>query len=127
LTQDVAEALPELQGDRAALLHCLRNLLSNAAKHAKESTVTLRVRQDGAGMLEIAVEDRGPGFGPEDLPHLFEPFYRGGRAKSDQVQGSGLGLSLVKKIVEAHGGKVEAANRMGGGASVRVMLPLRGA
>jgi signal transduction histidine kinase len=127
LKQDIAEALPELQGDRAALLHCLRNLLSNAAKHAPGANVTLRVGSDGAGMVEIAVEDQGPGFAPGDLPHLFEPFYRGGRAKDEQVQGSGLGLSLVKKIVEAHGGKVEATNRAGGGAVIRMLLPLKGA
>lgn len=126
LRQEVAESLPEMQGDRAALLHCLRNLLINAAKHAPGSNVTLRVQADGAGTLEIAVEDGGPGFEPADVPHLFEPFYRGGRAKDDQVQGSGLGLSLVKKIAEAHGGKVEAANRAEGGAMVRMLLPLRG-
>lgn len=126
LEQDVAEALPEMRGDRSALLHAVRNLLSNAAKHAAGSTVMLRVRLGSAGMLEVAVEDQGPGFAPEDLPHLFEPFYRGRRAKDEQVQGSGLGLSLVKKIAEAHGGKVEAANRSGGGAAVRMLLPLKG-
>jgi signal transduction histidine kinase len=73
-------------------------------------------------MIEIAVEDGGPGMDPEDLPHVFEPFYRGRRAKEEQVQGSGLGLSLVKKIVEAHGGRVEASNH--GGARLRLLLPV---
>lgn len=127
LKQDIAKTLPELQGDRPALLHCLRNLLTNAAKHAPGANVTLRVSSNGEGMVEITVEDEGPGFAPGDLPHLFEPFYRGGRAKDEQVQGSGLGLSLVKKIVKAHGGKVEAANRAGGGAAIRMLLPLKGA
>jgi signal transduction histidine kinase len=77
--------------------------------------------------LEVEVEDNGPGFAPGDLPHVFEPFYRGRRAKEEQVQGSGLGLSLVKKIADAHGGRVEAANRAGGGAAVRMWLPLKGA
>ncbi len=74
-------------------------------------------------MVEIVVEDEGPGIETDDLPYVFEPFYRGSRAKQEQIQGSGLGLSLVKKIVEAHGGSIEAISRLGSGAAFRLLLP----
>ena len=120
LTQAIDPAVPAIDGDRGALLHCLRNLLSNAAKHGGGSPVSVRA-QDVDGMVEIVVEDGGPGIAAEDLAHVFEPFYRGKRAKEDQVQGSGLGLSLVKKIVEGHGGKVSVSSD--GGARFRLLLP----
>lgn len=113
-------ASPAIDGDRGALLHCLRNLLSNAAKHSGGSGVRVTAQAAGS-MVEIIVQDGGPGIDPADLPHIFEPFYRGQRAKDDQVQGSGLGLSLVKKIVEGHGGTVEASSP--GGARFRLLLP----
>jgi signal transduction histidine kinase len=123
LTIDVAAGLAPIDGDRAALLHALRNLLTNAAKHGSGAPVRLSARPAGPASVEICVEDAGPGIDPADLPHIFEPFYRGARAKQDQVKGSGLGLSLVKKIVEAHGGRVEAHSQLGRGARFRLLLP----
>jgi signal transduction histidine kinase len=120
LTQTIDAAVPAIDGDRGALLHCLRNLLSNAAKHGGGSAIRLSARGVDS-MVEVVVEDGGPGIDPEDLPHVFEPFYRGKRAKEDQVQGSGLGLSLVKKIVEAHGGSVSVTCE--DGARFRLLLP----
>lgn len=114
-----ASQAPAINGDRGALLHCMRNLLSNAAKHGGGG-VRVTARASGA-MVEIVVEDNGLGIDAADLPHIFEPFYRGQRAKEEQVQGSGLGLSLVKKIVEGHGGTVEASSP--GGARFRILLP----
>lgn len=123
LIQALDSGLPPIDGDHAALLHALRNLLENAAKHGEGADVSLRARTDERGMVEIIVEDEGPGIQAEDLPYVFEPFYRGSRAKQEQVQGSGLGLSLVKKIVEAHGGSIEAISRLGNGAAFRLLLP----
>jgi signal transduction histidine kinase len=123
LTVLVDETLPPIDGDRAALLHGLRNLLENAAKHGRGAAIRLRASADPQGRIEIVVEDDGPGVDPGDLPYLFEPFYRGQRAKEDQVHGSGLGLSLVKKIVEAHQGTITADSRPGHGASFRMVLP----
>jgi signal transduction histidine kinase len=120
VTQAVNASVPAIDGDRGALLHCLRNLLSNAAKHGGGSVVSVGARAVGA-MVEIVVQDGGPGIDAEDLHHVFEPFYRGRRAKEDQVQGSGLGLSLVKKIVEGHGGSVSVSSE--GGAQFRLLLP----
>jgi len=113
------EAVPAIDGDRGALLHCLRNLLSNAAKHGG-GDVRVSAKTVGEN-VEIVVEDSGPGIDAAELPHIFEPFYRGRRAQDDQVVGSGLGLSLVKKIVEGHGGRVEASSP--GGARFRLLLP----
>ena len=122
---DVAEDLPPIEGDRGALLHCLRNLLGNAAKHAPGAAVEIHAAAAGPDRIEITVEDCGPGLDEEDLEHIFEPFYRGQRAKQEQVHGSGLGLSLVKKITEAHGGKVEAGQReTGSGSYFRLWLPV---
>jgi two-component system sensor histidine kinase BaeS len=98
-------------------------LLENAAKHGRGAAIRLRASADPQGRIEIVVEDDGPGVDPGDLPYLFEPFYRGQRAKEDQVHGSGLGLSLVKKIVEAHQGTITADSRPGHGASFRMVLP----
>ena len=119
---DIPTDLPQIDGDRAALLHCLRNLFSNAAKHGGGAPVRVTAKAEG-DMVELVVADSGPGIAPEDLPHVFEPFYRGNRAKEEQVQGSGLGLSLVKKIVEAHGGSIEVHSHLGDGATFRMLLP----
>lgn len=123
LTTEVDPSLAPIDGDHSALLHMMRNLLENAAKHGSGANIHLRAQSGLRGLVEIVVEDEGPGIEPDDLPHIFEPFYRGSRAKLDQVQGSGLGLSLVKKIAEAHGGSVEASSRLGSGATFRVLLP----
>jgi len=73
--------------------------------------------------VQITVSDRGRGIATEDLPHIFEPFYRGRRAVDEQVHGNGLGLSLVKRIVEAHGGRVSVKSAPGEGTSFTLHLP----
>jgi two-component system sensor histidine kinase BaeS len=88
----------------------LGNLISNAMKHSGKSR-WLRLEalpSTTDGMIDIRVLDRGPGIAREDLSHIFEPFYRGRRALAEQIRGSGLGLSLVQRIAEAHYGSVRA-------------------
>jgi signal transduction histidine kinase len=126
LTRHVPADVPAIRGDRATLAHCLRNLLSNAAKHGAGAAVDLRAAEVGR-MIEIRVEDHGPGIDPAEVSRVFEPFYRGRRATNDQIHGTGLGLSLVQKIVDAHGGTVEVSDTPGGGASFVVRLPRAGA
>ena len=75
--------------------------------------------------MRITVSDRGPGVAAEDLPHIFDPFYRGRKAVADQVQGNGLGLHLVKRIAEAHGGRVTVRTAAGEGAAFTIHLPAR--
>lgn len=124
--RQIAADLPQVLGDATSLTHALRNLLSNAVKYGPQSG-SIAVKAQGNGgkhpTVEIRIEDKGPGIDPADLPYIFEPFYRGARAKEDQIPGAGLGLSLVKRILEAHGGNVSAANAAGGGASFTLTLP----
>lgn len=110
-------------GDSTALTHAIRNLLVNAARHGRPGgRIELEVTDQDGG-VEIAVQDDGPGVDARDLSRLFQPFYRGPRAKQCQTRGLGLGLTLVRRIAEAHGGKAGAANRVEGGARFWVRLP----
>jgi signal transduction histidine kinase len=106
-----------LTGDPVALERVLTNLLDNAVRHAR-THVELRVSG-----RSVQVTDDGPGFAPEDLPHVFEPLFRGDRARAATTGGAGLGLAIARRLVRAHGGEVEAANRTAGGARVTVTLP----
>lgn len=113
--------LPLLRVDRARIGQVLRNLVENALQHAPPaSAVSVEARRmeiDGRAWLEVAVADRGAGFGTQDLKRVFEPFF------SRRRGGTGLGLSIVHRNVEAHGGSVTAANRPGGGAIVTFSVP----
>lgn len=108
---DVAGDLPRVDVDHRLLKKCVGNLIQNAIKYAgvgQQLAVRARtVTRTNKQMIEIAVEDHGPGVFKEDLPHIFEPFYRGKTAALSQIAGIGLGLTLVKRAVEAHGGLVE--------------------
>jgi signal transduction histidine kinase len=124
-----AEQLPLIGGDRAALRSALRNLISNAVKyggHARWLRVSVTApgsRVSAPGTVVFTVEDRGIGIDAEDRKHVFEPFYRGREAVSQQIQGSGLGLNLVLRIAEAHGGKVQVTSEPGKGSTFTLMLP----
>lgn len=122
LTQQIDVDLPAVHADAAATIHCLRNLLSNAAKYGAGSPVGVKASSDQR-TVEIRVEDQGPGIDPVDLPHVFEPFYRGRRAIADQIHGTGLGLSLVRKLIEAQGGTVSVESEPGKGTSFAIRMP----
>jgi two-component system sensor histidine kinase GlrK len=114
-----------VKADASRLEQVLDNLLSNALKFSPEGgVVKVQMKPDPqAGVLEVAVSDTGPGIAPEDLPHIFERFYQG-RTKVKQTAGSGLGLALVRKVVEAHGGRIWIESEKGKGAAVRFILRL---
>jgi signal transduction histidine kinase len=112
LSRQVAPGLPLVAANREAMGQCLRNLLINAARHGAGSPIHLRAGGD-ARHVEIEVENGGPGIDPRDLRRIFEPFRRGRRAVDDQIPGTGLGLALVKGIVEAHRGSVKATSDPG--------------
>lgn len=126
----VAEELPLVQADEMLLRRGVQNLIGNALKYGRAGGwvgVTVDAHGwRGGREVRIAVSDRGPGVAAEDLPHIFEPFYRGRRAVADQVQGNGLGLHLVKRIAEAHGGRVTVRSAPGAGASFVIHIPAWG-
>ncbi len=93
----------------------ISNLLTNAIRHTPPGgSVTVSISRDDRE-LAIAVADTGEGITPEDLPHVFERFYRSGSSRSRKEGGTGLGLAIVKQMVEAHGGKVRVESKMESG------------
>ncbi|HEU0107201.1 MAG TPA: HAMP domain-containing sensor histidine kinase [Vicinamibacteria bacterium] len=95
-------------GDEATLAAALRNLLVNLRKYAAEGRYAKVAARAAGSMVEIVVEDRGPGLGADEVRRVFEPFFRGRSAAQSLAPGSGIGLALVRRIAEAHGGSVEA-------------------
>ncbi|HEX5717961.1 MAG TPA: HAMP domain-containing sensor histidine kinase [Thermoanaerobaculia bacterium] len=126
--REIPTDLPPVLADGAALRRALRNLIENAARHATgtEGWIGLQARGAKEG-VEITVADHGPGIRREDLPHLFKPFYRGKDTKTNGVPGSGLGLSVVRHVVEALGGRVSVVSGDGGegerGSAFTLHLP----
>ncbi len=126
-TMEVEEGLPPLSADAKALESCLRNLIDNALKYAaavKSLKVSVRKKlKSGRNWVLISVQDQGSGISSVDLPHIFDPFYRGVDHVASSSPGSGLGLAMVKYHVEAHGGKIEAFSRPGEGAELLLSFP----
>ena len=108
--------------DPDRLAQVVANLVENALKHARISIAVGAVAHNRS--VALWVEDDGAGITPEDLPHVFDPFYRGEPSRSRETGGAGLGLAVVRSIARAHGGDVGLRNREGGGLTVRVTLPL---
>ncbi len=122
--QVVVEDLPPLMADPDRVLQVLGNLLHNAFKFTPPGgEVVLRARAQGEGVV-LEVQDTGPGIPKEDLPRLFERYARARTAKARGVAGTGLGLYISKRIVEAHGGRIEVESEEGQGSLFRVILPL---
>lgn len=112
-----------LQGDTQQLQRVFVNLLSNAIKYTPEQgSIDVGLRREGASIF-ATVSDTGCGIAPEDLPKLFQEFYRSSDPVNQQVRGTGLGLALVKRIVEAHHGKISISSKKGKGSAFTVCLP----
>jgi signal transduction histidine kinase len=126
--KQVEPGLPAILGDSVALRHALQNLIGNALKYGMEGgnwigVFARGVGGEGAAAVEIRVSDHGPGIPAEERKHIFDAFVRGKRAIRDQIHGTGLGLNLVKKIVEAHGGTVQVESQAGVGTTFIVRIP----
>ncbi len=125
---DIEEDLPLIPGDFVLLVQVLVNLLDNALKYSASATpidlsaCLVHESSEAVAAMEIAVADRGSGIPPEQLEAIFGKFYQ--VSPHSSTPGTGLGLSICRGIVEAHGGKIWAQNRMGGGTVVVVRLPL---
>ncbi len=119
---NLPENLPPIWVDSSLMVQALVNVVDNSVKYSPDgSEIDVNARQD-SGRLLIEIADRGEGIPERDLSRIFEKFYRVQRP--DKVSGTGLGLSITKGIVEAHGGRVNAENRTGGGTIIRIELPL---
>jgi signal transduction histidine kinase len=125
---DIPDGLPPVVADATSLVHCVRNLVDNAVTHGGDGKwVGVSARSVDTGrqaQLEIRVEDRGRGIDPEDARRLFDPFYRGRRSVTDQIRGFGLGLTLARRIVDAHSGTLWVEPAPGGGARFLIRLPV---
>jgi signal transduction histidine kinase len=124
LELSIADGLPVVLGDEAALRRVFENLLGNAVKYGADTGwVGIRARQE-SGSVQIVVSDRGIGIAAVDQERIFDPFYRAPGVVVAQIQGAGLGLSLVKRIVEAHGGRISVESGPGKGSAFTVRLPI---
>jgi signal transduction histidine kinase len=125
--KQIQPGLPPALADAGALTQCLQNLISNALKYGRDrrwlGICGQVVETDQGPEIEIRVEDKGMGIDPEDLPHIFEPFYRGRSVRSAQIRGTGLGLSLAKRITEAMDGRLSVKSVLGRGSSFTLHLP----
>ena len=118
---DLPAELPFVNVDFGLLVQALVNILDNALKYSPAgSLIEITGRLDGDN-VQVEIADQGTGIPEQDLPYIFDKFYR--IRRPDNVSGTGLGLSITRGIVEAHGGRVEAKGRPGGGTVIRITLP----
>jgi signal transduction histidine kinase len=121
---DMPDGLPLVTADPGRLKQILTNLLHNAVMHTPEGgNVILSARLDRAA-VEVTVMDSGSGIAPEHLPHIFDRFFRTDESRSRATGGYGLGLAIVRRLVELHGGKVWAESWLGHGTTIRFTLPV---
>lgn len=126
--EDIAGNLPVVSMDADKMAQVMGNVLSNAIKYTPEGGEILVRVQVTASELCMSVQDTGAGIAPDDLPHIFDPLYRGGGAPPGGtnrfLQGMGLGLAIARDIVNAHGGRIEVESEVGKGSCFRVYLPI---
>jgi len=121
---DTEVAGARVHGIRDRLTDLVNNLISNAIRYTDEGgTVTVRAGCEG-GRAVLTVADTGIGIPADELPHIFDEFYRGQRAKQRVQHGTGLGMSIVRRVVEMHGGRINIESQPGRGATVRVVMPI---
>ncbi len=123
--------LPLVLGDTLALRRVFHNLIINAVKHGGEGrwigVNTRYLDRHRPGCVEVEISDHGAGIPPSEQAHVFEPFFRGSRADRLRIRGSGIGLSVVREIVQVHRGSVHFQSHPGKGTTFTVRLPVAGA
>jgi len=120
LSQDASP----IRADETRLQEVLYNLLENAVKYSRENgEIRVQAARRGSEIV-LSVSDDGIGISKDDLPRIFERFYRADKARTRELGGTGLGLAIVKHIAQLHGGRVEAESEPGRGTSIRVVLPI---
>src|SRR6266540_660791 len=120
---DLSPDAQTIRADETRLHEVLHNLLDNAVKYSRENgEIRMQSVQRGHEIV-LSVTDNGVGISKDDLPRIFERFYRADKARSRELGGTGLGLAIVKHIAQLHGGRVEAESELGRGTTIRVVLP----
>lgn len=122
--KNVQSGLPDITADGNALSHAFQNLINNAIKYSREDKRLKITAENGGGAIKLSFEDHGRGISSRERSQIFEPFYRGKEVVEAQIHGNGLGLSLVKQIVEAHNGRIDVESRPGEGSKFTLTLPL---
>jgi signal transduction histidine kinase len=121
---EISEELPDVNADSDRLIEILLNLFDNAMRHTPEGG-KIRVTAAQAGrFVRVSISDTGTGISADDSGHIFDRFYRVDTSRSKETGGSGLGLSIVRALVEAHGGTIQAGSAQDGGAEFTFTLPL---
>jgi len=126
INSDLADNLPNVNADSHRVIQVLRNLLENAVAHtANGGTITVTARERD-NVIQVSVADTGEGIPPEDVPNIFERFYRVDRSRSRATGGTGLGLTIAKRLIEAHGGTIEVSSELGKGSCFTFTIPIAG-
>jgi signal transduction histidine kinase len=120
---EIAENLPPVIADKNALSQAIQNLVGNAVKYSNGEKWVKISAKNGGGKVKITVEDKGIGIAKKDLKHVLEPFYRAKTVVDEQIHGNGLGLSLVKQIVDAHKGEIKIESEPQKGSRFTIELP----
>jgi two-component system, OmpR family, phosphate regulon sensor histidine kinase PhoR len=120
---DVSDNCSTIRADEQRLREVYDNLLDNALKYSGKGGAVRLTAEQHNGEITLSVSDTGIGVTQDDLPRIFERFYRADKARSRDLGGTGLGLSIVKHIAQLHGGRVEAESELGKGTTIRVILP----
>jgi two-component system sensor histidine kinase BaeS len=122
------EKLLEIEADADRLNQVFYNILVNAIRYSPTKSivkvVTVQEEIEGRLWLKVSVADNGPGIAQEDIPHIFDHFYRGDKSRDRKSGGSGLGLAIVKQLVEIHGGRVAVESKLGEGSVFQILLPV---
>ena len=121
---DISKQLPAVKADAESLVTAIKNLIQNAVKYSNGSRKIRVVAENGGGSIRLTIEDQGIGIAASEQKQIFEPFYRSKDVVDAQIHGSGLGLSMVKEIAEAHGGAVTVSSELGKGSKFTIEIPV---
>ena len=121
---DIEDNLPSVKADHGRVVQMLNNLLSNAVKFTTAGEITLRANRDNGEFMRLEVQDTGVGIGAEDLEMIFDEFQQADNSSTRTAQGTGLGLTITRRLVQLHGGSIHVESEVGKGSTFTIRLPL---